>query len=177
MNKVWGMCHISVSTLVMLFLLLPVTVFADNSNDMVLHGTLIEPPDCSINGGNMISVNFGQHVGISKVDGVNYKQPVPYLIQCEADATGNTYTLGLTVNGIVTSFDNAAVQMVIDGAPGNNDLGVKLLLGGKDLILNKRMLVSAANQPVLEAVPVKKPGTTLPEGTFHGTATLLANYE
>ena len=46
--------------------------------DMTFHGTLITPPPCTINDDSRIEVNFGERVGINKVDGVNYRQMMNY---------------------------------------------------------------------------------------------------
>lgn len=157
--------------------LLPALSWAGNTTQMSLYGTLISPPPCYINAGGPIVVDFGDHIGTKKVDGVNYAQPVPYEIVCTDDPSGAiTWVLGLTVKGSPTSFDGAAVQMAIDGS-SSTDLGIKLTLGGGDFMLNKRVALEPGPQPTMKAVPVKKTGSTLPEGYFHGTATLLADYQ
>lgn len=145
------------------------------SQPIELTGTLIEPPACTINSGNDIDVFFGDNVGINRVDGINYQQPVDYQIMCEVPPDGEVVTLGIIMTGTPTEFDSAAVQAQIDGS-SSTDLGIKLTLGGDDFTLNKRVDIGKG-QPVLMAVPVKKPGSTLPEGGFHATATLLADYE
>jgi hypothetical protein len=155
---------------------LPEIAMADNSSQIDLYGTLIEPPPCTINNGQDIDVPFGENVGISRVDGVNYKKNVDYQITCDDSSGDNTVTLGLIVNGQPTTFDSAAVQAQIEGST-STDLGIKLILGGNDFSLNKRVNINKDTPPLLEAVPVKKPGTTLPEGQFTATATLMANYE
>ncbi|TNV10780.1 pilus assembly protein [Buttiauxella sp. B2] len=165
------------SAMIMLFSLVSFFAFsADNTSDISLHGTLIEPPPCYINGGEAIAVRFGDHVGINKVDGLNYKQTIDYGVVCDDDFADPSWVLGLTVKGTSTSFDEAAVQMQIDGST-QQDLGAKILLGGKDFPLNKRVEINQGSLPVMESVPVKAPGATLPDGYFHATATLMADYE
>lgn len=167
----------SVKTVAAILGLLPLFSWAGNTAQMNLYGTLIAPPPCYINAPNPIVVDFGDHVGIKKVDGVNYTQPVNFQIVCADDPYDDTaWVLGLTVRGATTAFDNAAVQMQIDGS-SSMDLGIKLLLDGKDFPLNQRLELSPGAQPVMQAVPVKTPGSTLPEGHFQGTATLLADYQ
>lgn len=159
------------------FGLLPALSWGANTTQMSLYGTLIAPPPCYINAGGPIVVDFGDNIGTKKVDGVNYAQPVPYQIVCTDDPYSTiTWVLGLTVKGTPTSFDDSAVQMAIDGS-SSTDLGIKLTLSGQDFTLNKRVALETGPQPTMEAVPVKKPGSTLPEGYFHGTATLLADYQ
>ncbi|MCA6222039.1 fimbrial protein [Photorhabdus antumapuensis] len=139
------------------------------ADNMWLHGTLLEAPPCVINDGNMIDVHFGHNVGIHQVDGVNYTQPVNYQLVCEPNISG--WRLGLTVIGPQTAFDAAALQTNI------TNLGIRLLLDGKAFTLNERIPVTSQKQPVIQAVPVKNPGSTLPEGAFEVTATLLAEYQ
>jgi type 1 fimbria pilin len=115
-------------------------------------------------------------VGTSRVNGENYKQVIGYTIVCEEDPDNHPWLLGLSVTGTSTSFDTAAVQAQVDGS-SSRDLGIRMLLGGKAFVLNKRVDISQGPQPILQAVPVQAPGATLPEGDFHATATLLADYE
>jgi len=156
--------------------MVPVATLADNSVHINLSGVLVEPPVCTINDGSPIPVSFGSSLGINHIDGVNYKQKVDLQITCEEDPDNNPWLLGLTVTGSPTSFDKAAVQMHIDDS-SSTDLGVKMTLDGQEIILNERVEISQSTPPVLEAVPVKNPGSDLPEGAFHGIATLMADYE
>ncbi|TFZ52681.1 pilus assembly protein [Serratia proteamaculans] len=148
---------------------------AGNPVQVNLHGTLIEPPPCTINNGNVIDVDFGDRVGTSGVDGNSYKQAVNYQITCEDNPQNAPWVLGLTVLGTSTDFDDAAIATSIAGTT-NPDFGIKLLIGGDNFTLNQRVDISAGNK-VLEAVPVKRAGSTLPEGVFDAYATLLADYQ
>ncbi|MGP2965700.1 fimbrial protein [Serratia ureilytica] len=142
---------------------------ADNEAGMSFSGTLNEPPSCVINNGQQIDVDFGQKVGIGKVDGQNYLQTVNYRIECEPG--GNGQTLGLTVVAAASGFDDAAVPTNVP------DLAVRLLLAGNAFVLNKREAIDAANPPTLQAVPVKRPGAGLTPQAFSAQATLLADYQ
>lgn len=139
------------------------------ANDMTLHGTLIEPPPCSINSGNVVDVDFGSRVGIKKVDGSNYKQTVPYTITCNPGS--NPWEMQLKLSGTATSFDGAAVQTDVQ------NLGIRVLRNGTPFVLGTAVAVDPASLPVLEVVPVKTPGSTLTEGAFNATATLQADYQ
>lgn len=75
---------------------------------MQFRGTLIEPPPCTINDDGVIDVDFGDRVGINKVDGVNYRQTIGYRITCEPGI--GKWDMMLRLNGTATSFDEAAVQ-------------------------------------------------------------------
>ncbi|WP_370612200.1 fimbrial protein [Klebsiella aerogenes] len=155
---------------------LPFVVWAGNTAQINLSGTLVEPPPCTINSGIAISVPFGDNVGTSRVNGVNYTKPINYSIVCDQDPYNNPWVMGLTVKGTSTSFDTAAVQANIDGS-SSSDLGIKILLNGSAMNLNTRVAITEGASPTLEAVPVQNAGATLPEGHFHATATLLADYE
>lgn len=139
------------------------------AENVMFRGTLIEPPPCSISDDERIDVDFGQRVGINKIDGANFKQLVNYRISCEAGI--NTWEMSLTLGGLPTTYDDAAVQTDKDG------LGIRLLLDGKPFTLNEPVNVDPKAQPILEAVPVQRPGSTLTEGAFEATATLQADYQ
>lgn len=136
--------------------------------NVAFNGTLIEPPPCTINGGSTIEVDF-KEVGISKVDGEQYRQPVNYTITCSTDTL--PWEMILTVQGTATPFEASAVQSSVV------DLGIKLLQNGIPLELNKPLVITPSSPPVLEAVPIKRPGSTLSPGGFTASATLLANYQ
>lgn len=137
--------------------------------DVLFSGTLQEPPPCVINSGNLIDVDFGNKVGVSQVNGVNYKQGVAYTITCAPGSPA--WSLGLSFNGTETAFDSAAVQT------DKNGLGIRLLHNGMPFTMNTRLPINAASPPILEAVPVKDPAVTLTDGAFEATATLLADYQ
>lgn len=147
------------------------TQAADN---MSFHGTLIAPPPCTIsnglNDGSKIDVDFGERIGINKVDGINYRRTVDYRIRCEEGA--GKWDMTLIITGTATGFDEAAVQ-----TQQKADLGIRLYQNGQPFILNQALPVDPNNLPVLEAVPVKAPGNTLTEGAFEATATLQAVYQ
>ncbi|CAI1763550.1 fimbrial protein [Serratia marcescens] len=142
---------------------------ADNEAGLSFSGTLNEPPSCVINNGQRIEVDFGQKVGIGKVEGRNYLQTVNYRIECEPG--GNGQALGLTMVATASGFDNAAVPTNVP------DLAVRLLLAGNAFVLNKRVAIDAANPPTLQAVPIKRPGAGLTPQAFSANATLLADYQ
>lgn len=142
----------------------------DGEADMTFHGTLIEPPPCSINDGNRIDVNFGERVGINKVDGVNNRQAMNYQITCES-AGSNTWALSLSLSGSAVGFDKEALLT------NKSDLGIRVYQNDTPFTPNSTLKIDLANPPSLEAVPVKKAGATLTEGTFEAWATLRADYQ
>ncbi len=61
----------------------------------------------------------------------------------------------------------------------NTNLGIKLLQGsgsGTQLSLNTWLSFTYPTLPVLQAVPVKKTGSTLTAGAFNGNATLKVEF-
>ncbi|WP_411754012.1 fimbrial protein [Serratia sp. (in: enterobacteria)] len=137
--------------------------------DMVFRGTLLEPPPCTINSGNNVTVDFGLKVGIKKVDGVNYMQDINYNLVCEPNT--HSWVLKLKLTGNPISFDQAAVQTNING------LGIKILRDGQPFVLGSEITITPTSKPQLKAVPVQQPGLLLTEGAFEATATLQADYQ
>ncbi|WP_447872338.1 fimbrial protein [Serratia fonticola] len=140
------------------------------AENMRLYGTLVEPPACTINNGSDIDVNFGNRVGVKKVDGVNYLQPMNYQITCDPNANG--WAMTLEIVGTPADYDRAAV-VVTDVT----DLAIQIKQNGVPFELNKPIPISLTSPPRLEAVPVKRLGATLTEGPFEATATLKAVYQ
>lgn len=126
-------------------------------------------PACLINKGQRIDVNFGDRVGVNKVDGVNYLQPVNYSITCEPGGKGLVMALVLT--GIPSGFDNAAVSTNV------KDLGIRLTRDGLPFTLGSPVPISVDKPPVLMAAPVKRASAKLKAGEFEATATLQAVYQ
>lgn len=144
-------------------------LLAEGDADMTFRGTLIEPPPCTINDGNQIDVDFGDRVGINKVDGESYRMPVNYQIKCEQ--TNNGWVMSLSLNGAAAGFDGEALQT------DKSDLGIRVYRNDVPFTPNSVVDIDPTNPPVLEAVPVKQAGATLTEGTFEALATLQADYQ
>ncbi|MBU4630958.1 fimbrial protein (plasmid) [Pseudomonas sp. BF61] len=152
-------------------LLLASGVFSEPSHaadNMKLFGTLIEPPPCTVNDGGQVDVNFGNRVGVKKVDGVNYQQVMNYQITC--DPTANAWDMTLEIIGTPADYDTAAVTSDV------TDLAIQIKQNGVPFELNKPIPIRLTNPPILSAVPVKRAGATLLEGPFEATATLRAVY-
>ena len=139
------------------------------AENMKLFGTLIEPPACTINDGGNVDVDFGTRVGVKKVDGVNYLQPMNYQITCDPNA--NAWDMTLEIVGIPADYDKAAV--ISDVA----DLAIRITQNGVPFEMNTPIPIRLGSPPRLEAVPVKRPGAELTEGPFEATATLRAVYQ
>ncbi|HBH7557856.1 fimbrial protein [Serratia rubidaea] len=141
------------------------------AENMKFLGTLVEPPACTINNGGNIDVDFGNRVGVKKVDGVNYLQPMNYQITCDPNANANAWRMTLEIAGKAATYDKAGVVTNV------TDLAIQIRQNGVPFELNKPIAINLTNPPQLEAVPVKRAGSTLKEGAFEATATLKAVYQ
>jgi type 1 fimbria pilin len=130
-------------------------------------GTILLPPPCVINGDQEISVNFTDEVMTTKVDGINYRQPVIYTLSCTA-ASANT--LKMQIRGINSGFANSLQT-------SNTDLGIALSSDTLALPVNSWLNFNLPSQPALFATLVKRPGATLKAGVFTATATILVDYQ
>ncbi|MEN4700031.1 fimbrial protein [Pantoea agglomerans] len=140
------------------------------ATEMQFTGTLVEPPPCAVNGDQPVYVDFGKNVGVNKVDGVNYIQPVNYNLTCGADSSQEGMSLVLSTTD-KTSYDEAAINTSITG------LGIRLMYDGKPVVFGDAVPVSMEERPLLQAVPVKAPGAKLDSGSFTATATLQVIYQ
>ena len=137
------------------------------AENMGFSGTLIEPPPCQVNNGKDLDVPFDR-IGVNSVDGVKHRRQVDYILDCSA---GSACSMVLTLIGPGATFEPATLQTNIA------NLGIKIYQNGEPFELGTPISVDPQNPPMLEAVPVKKPGTELTEGVFEVTATLLADYQ
>lgn len=140
---------------------------ADTST-VTIKVTVIAPPPCTINGDQVIDVDFGNEVVTSRVDGVNYLKTVDYSLDCQG---GNSNAMKLQIKGIVTTFDRSALQTNV------KDFGIALRANGQALVINDWVKFTYPAKPLLQAVPVKKTGVTLPGGDFSAGATLMVDYQ
>lgn len=148
-------------------LLLPLSAFA--ADNMQFHGTLIAPP-CTISNGQTIEVAFGNDLGVNKIDGNNYKQPVKYAVNCAAGYAANNLAIVIDTTA-PASFDTSAVQTNKDG------LGIRILVDGIGATFAQRVtVINPASPPVIEAVPVQNQSIALTEGAFEATMTLRTDY-
>lgn len=129
-------------------------------------GGLVESIPCTISGGQLIPVNFGNAVIIRNLDGEQYKKTINYQIVCDAPGT-----VRLTLKGTETPFDDAAIQTDITG------LGIRVNQGGIPFTLDTPVTINMASPPILEAVPVADPANKPATGSFRATATLMADYQ
>lgn len=149
-------------------LLLAVSQGAQADTSLSIRAVIIAPPPCVINGGSTLDVPFGNDLQTSRIDGVNYRRGVPYTVSCNAPANN---ALTLELKGTAAAFDN---RVLVTRKP---DLGVKLFVNGADWPLNTAVNFTHPNFPVVQAVPVKRVGSTLTGGAFDAAATLVVDYQ
>ncbi|MDY0926507.1 fimbrial protein [Pantoea trifolii] len=137
--------------------------------NLLLKGTIIEPPPCKINDDQPIDISFGEDLGVSKINGDNYRQTIDYVIKCATN--DSSFKLMLTVSGNVMSKDNTAIQSSKSG------LGIRILQNNQRVPIGSAWVINMASPPVLEAVPVADPAIKLSEGSFLATASLVAEYQ
>ncbi|WP_426766912.1 fimbrial protein [Erwinia aphidicola] len=162
------------SMLLALALVLPAIEASAGVATVSLTGTLLMTPSCKVTSADnrRIEVSFGDSVGISRVDGVQYRQPLNYHISCDNSKPAKT-GLVLTLKGDIASFDTskAALQTSVKG------LGIRILQNGSPMVINQPIKVTPTALPALEAVLVKQSDVTLQEGPFDAVATLMADYQ
>lgn len=149
------------------------TARANQVGDSVTYnfkGHFLVLPTCIISDDKVLDIAFNT-VGVKKVDGVNYKQTIPYTVECKGEP--DTTPLNLTVTGTAESFDEAAVTTNASG------LGIQIQADGVPLKLNtaRATTLGALSSLVLTAVPVKDPATELTAQIFSATATLKVDYQ
>lgn len=147
--------------------IIPLTgIAADN---MSFYGSLIAPP-CKISNEQVIEVVFGNDLGVDKINGSNYKQPVKYTVDCAPGYEENNLAIVVDTTS-PASFDSSAVQTNRTG------LGIHILIDGVAATFAKRVVVSDPSvPPQIEAVPVQDAGIMLTEGAFEATMTLRIDY-
>ncbi|MEX5609084.1 hypothetical protein ABFV58_13690 [Pseudomonas protegens] len=133
------------------------------------HGRLIAPACTVGDQGQRLEVEFKSQIAIGKIDGENYRQQVPYQVDCEGQGgAGLVWRVKLTFKGIPADFDPKVLKTSVTG------LGIKLRLGDEDFAVDQSRPVNLADLPRLEAVPVKESGVKLPNSLFSASASLMA---
>lgn len=136
--------------------------------NLSIRAVIIAPPPCVINNGSTLDVPFGNDLLTSRIDGVNYRRGVPYTVTCDSPFSN---ALTLELRGTGASFDG---RVLLTRKP---DLGVKLFINGADWPLNTAVNFTYPNFPVVQAVPVKRAGSTLTGGASDAAATLVVDYQ
>lgn len=166
MDESVKLCKKTWSGLIGLLALMPLWCLA---NTMVtVKVTVVAAPPCIINDDQAIDVDFGSELLTTKIDGSNYIKTVDYTLECKNNTSN---AMKMQVQGSATTFDSSALQTNM------KDLGVALKANGSALTINNWMNFTYPNKPVLQAVPVKRAGSSLSGGDFVAAATLMVAYQ
>nr|WP_241389471.1 MULTISPECIES: fimbrial protein [Serratia]ULG12124.1 exotoxin [Serratia entomophila]ULG12321.1 exotoxin [Serratia entomophila]ULG12357.1 exotoxin [Serratia entomophila]ULG15951.1 exotoxin [Serratia proteamaculans]ULG18451.1 exotoxin [Serratia proteamaculans] len=131
---------------------------------------LAQPP-CVINNDQPIDVNF-QDVMTSMVDGVGYQMPIPYTLICTGLASND---LRMMIQGTPTTFDDTAIQVT-----DRSNMGIRIINNGTPQQVGEWFdftYSSPTSKPGLYVVPVKQSGSTLTEGSFTATGSMVVEYQ
>jgi type 1 fimbria pilin len=150
-------------------MLLAVSQSVQADTNLTIRAVIIAPPPCVINSGSTLNVPFGNDLLTSRIDGVNYRREVPYTVRCDPPVFNNAMTLEL--KGTAAAFDNNVLSTP------KTDLGIKLFANGADWPLNTPLRFTHPTFPAVQAVPVKRAGSTLTGGAFATAATLVIEYQ
>jgi type 1 fimbria pilin len=150
-------------------LLLPGTL-AQAITTVTVRITVVAPPPCSINNGRTIEVDFGNDVLTTRVDGSNYRRPIPYSVQCNGNTTN---AMTLMIEGAGAGFGYNVLRT------NKPDLGIALFITDANvpLPLNTRIRFTYPAIPTLSAAPTKRAGSTLTAGAFSAGATIKVDYQ
>ena len=139
---------------------------AATTSDIRVKVVVLAPP-CVINSNNTIEVNFGNDVLTTRVDGNYKKMLVKYSLLCGSASDA----VKLLIDGNGADF---AMQVL---RTNKTDVGIEILNNSQRLPINSWLNFTYPNLPKLEAVIVKRPGSTLTGGPFSASATLKVEYQ
>lgn len=153
--------------LVSLALVLGTSAAIAATSNLTIRGTIILPPPCEINGEQIITVDFTDEVLTTRVDGINYRQPVIYTLKC---SVGSTSALKMRIEGPSAGFAGALYT-------SKDNLGIALTNDNQAMPVGSWLNFTSTNQPKLFATLVKRPGATLKGGPFTALATMVIDYQ
>lgn len=159
--------NLSVLVVVGLLLSMPVKAL-----DVYFMGTLVvTPPECTVNGGTAMDVNFGD-IHETLIDNSNYKRlPINYTLNC-ANVYNNALKMTVSWNPITLNGQNVI-------RTNRTNLGIGIYQGTTRLSNGSVVNFTYGDgQPAFFAVPVKPVGTVLTDGgSFSGTLTFVVDYQ
>ena len=148
--------------------------FAPIFATLEIEGMIQVPLPCTIGGDggkDEITVKFSDAVSTTQLDGVNYRVPINYSIDCEP---GVNNALQLSIQGYDAGFGNGVLKTNV------TNLGIKITYGEKgstSLPLGATLPFSYPKLPQLYATPVKRTGATLTGQPFSASATLYISIQ
>ncbi|MEE4412061.1 MULTISPECIES: fimbrial protein [unclassified Serratia (in: enterobacteria)] len=170
--------HLSTTGKLLAYGLLSVVghVSAASNIDLEYSGRLIKEPPCTLNQNQSQEVDFGEILTNRIYPPGQYPdrgivKMVPIKLECKTERPAILWT----VSGSPAAFDASAVQTNI------NDMGIRIVItspttGELPVELNKPIRVEENVGTGFFAFPVKRSGSTLPDGHFEATATFRIDF-
>lgn len=150
---------------------------APAGTNLIITGTVVDPPPCKIEQTGKIDVPFnnGQPIPEDKIDGTAFAETIPIKFVCTVPPKG---IIVMSIQGTATSFDPTAVQTNLP------DLGIAISRkdSSQPIKINDWFDLSTNNNgldPIeFTAIPVKKSNGDLSSGgSFEATAMLIITYK
>lgn len=157
---------------IMLFASLSMFVQANIKNEgdynVSFSGVLMDSPLCVINNDQIITVDFGNEVVTTRIDGDNYKKEIQFTLSCDKNFSVNQ---ALRIKGVGAEFDPKALSS------DTPNLAIAIYHDQVRYNLGEWLPFSYPKQPVLYAVPIKKAASHLSGGQFTALASLIVDYQ
>lgn len=141
---------------------------SEGDYNVLFHGTIKESPLCVINNEQIITVDFGNEVVTTRVDGDRYKKEIQFTLNCDKDFSANQ---ALRIKGVGAEFDPKALSS------DTPNLAIAIYHDQVRYNLGEWLPFSYPKQPILYAVPIKKAGSHLSGGQFTALASLIVDYQ
>lgn len=125
---------------------------------------IIVSSQCTLNGDRESRVNFGDII-IQLIDGIRFSKSMPFTVTCPGAFNGEQEVF---ISATAAAFDNNVISTT------NANVGIKLILNGKDIEINKAHNIDWRVSNTLIAVPVKNK-VKVTAGEFTATATMVLN--
>ncbi|MBS0866202.1 fimbrial protein [Enterobacter mori] len=150
----------------------------------IASGVITVPDKCIVNQGTPIVVDFGNIPGTgSRLDGINYSQNVPIHVKCQGGSfSQGELNIKLGVQQANPAFTDGK-YLSTQGTADRSELGIALRDSkGNPVVPNTFYNVPGFSHNEgdwnLIAAPVAKNATSvIPEGEFHASATVVAEFQ
>lgn len=147
-------------------------------------GVITVPDKCVVNQGTPIVVDFGVIPGTgSKLNGSSYSQPVPIHVKCEGGSfSQGSLNIKLGIQQANPAFDDGK-YLSTSGTNDRSELGISLKDGQGSAVVpntfyNVPGFINNEGDWNLVAAPIAKSATSaIPEGEFHASATVVAEFQ
>lgn len=121
---------------------------------------------CVVNNNQEISVEFGDNILTTSVNGIDHKKEIPYTVKCSAGQRTQLRFLGDNASFNANYIKTSAA-----------DLGIAFSIADGSLLKNGQWMdFDSSSPPKLYAVPVKNQTAELSGGLFTASAVLQVRY-